>query len=1100
MSNKIFGLCFYSFILVVISLKGVAQDIPFDATSHIKSYTVSPPDVYSFEKYKINPLNHYTGKANVNIPIYTINTGNISYPISLNYDTGGIKVDQLASNVGLGWNLSRTVITRTVNQNNDFNNLGNNKYDNAISTSDPYYYSYSPSEHSKELSAWLEGSENVGYFLAKRRGIPMSGSNKNVDLLPDTYNFYTHTSSISFFFTDPTTPVEITPKGTLINAVRGKQTFDTHYASIYPITNNAYPTQDYYDFPTQDFFSITVLTNDGIKYIFNDYDLSATFDYTSTKNYFAPAQVSAWHISQIIDTSTGKSITFEYDTTSSNPYEMADGIPLTEDQMRLLMNGTQDTFNYTAYPTQNGNLSCNDYYFKEEYYPRSTNRTRRIDVQLKRLKSISFDEGEIKFYYNGDSASVPDSGGARLDIYAGDFLTGVELKNKNSDVVNSFQLSYDYFQSDYGVGEFNENGYADYSDYRYKRLKLTGFQERGKPAYKFTYDESVKLPPINSFSVDFLGYFNGSPDVLNTAQIDILKPNPKLYYYPNKYEYSLLPFPVAGTSYSTINGYFDRTANNNSKAWTLTKIQYPTGGELEFVYEPNTFEVFGKTITGGGVRIAKQLLRDGYGGVQTVEYGYNKGNGISSGKLSSIPFFGHPTKKFFDVTSTSDPFSFTPLGTSTNVVDWKLFDKSNLNADISIGAYIGYSRITEKEVGNGYKEFKFTSNEEPDNRNLIQRTNEGYVTQTTTVSNTYNCSMANFLILNSGIGANIFTDNSYRRGKLLEENIFSEAGGWVQKTHFTYADYTNGNYQFSQPINRPVQSYSVENNVVHLLTAFKYIKASNYLPSQKTVTSFDGSNEYQIVENYTYTDYGMVKTKALTDNGGVDIQKTTFYYPKDVVSTNSLPGGILTFAELTSLLAMKNASHNYISVPLQVDQHKNTTLKYRSRKLFTRHAAFDRILPSTSHIAFGDNPLQLDFEFHRYDLLVSKPFEISQKSGPKTVLIWGYNKTKLIAKIENLVYNRDILSSIIIDLQALSDIEYTKETEENLRVALNNLRSIFPDSLVTTYTYDPLVGVKSITDARGKCIFYTYDSFNRLKFVKDNDGNVLSSKDYNYKQ
>lgn len=64
------------------------------------------PDVMAFQKYNICDVNLYTGKTDVNIPLYEINSGNINVPINLNYDSSGIKVDDRASSVGLGWILN----------------------------------------------------------------------------------------------------------------------------------------------------------------------------------------------------------------------------------------------------------------------------------------------------------------------------------------------------------------------------------------------------------------------------------------------------------------------------------------------------------------------------------------------------------------------------------------------------------------------------------------------------------------------------------------------------------------------------------------------------------------------------------------------------------------------------------------------------------------------------------------------------------------------------------------------------------------------------------------------------------------------------------
>lgn len=52
------------------------------------------------------PVSHYTGVANINIPLYTIRTRDMEIPIQLDYHASGIKVQDFAAWVGLGWQLS----------------------------------------------------------------------------------------------------------------------------------------------------------------------------------------------------------------------------------------------------------------------------------------------------------------------------------------------------------------------------------------------------------------------------------------------------------------------------------------------------------------------------------------------------------------------------------------------------------------------------------------------------------------------------------------------------------------------------------------------------------------------------------------------------------------------------------------------------------------------------------------------------------------------------------------------------------------------------------------------------------------------------------
>ncbi len=65
-------------------------------------------------------------------------------------------------------------------------------------------------------------------------------------------------------------------------------------------------------------------------------------------------------------------------------------------------------------------------------------------------------------------------------------------------------------------------------------------------------------------------------------------------------------------------------------------------------------------------------------------------------------------------------------------------------------------------------------------------------------------------------------------------------------------------------------------------------------------------------------------------------------------------------------------------------------------------------------------------------------------------------------------------------------------------VYLDEIRLHPPDAQMTTYTYDPLIGMTSETDPNGLTTYYEYDSFGRLEYIKDNDHNILKAYRYHY--
>jgi hypothetical protein len=61
---------------------------------------------------------------------------------------------------------------------------------------------------------------------------------------------------------------------------------------------------------------------------------------------------------------------------------------------------------------------------------------------------------------------------------------------------------------------------------------------------------------------------------------------------------------------------------------------------------------------------------------------------------------------------------------------------------------------------------------------------------------------------------------------------------------------------------------------------------------------------------------------------------------------------------------------------------------------------------------------------------------------------------------------------------------------------IDELRLHPKDANMTTYTYQPFVGVTSTTDPNNTIVYNEYDALNRLKIIRDKDKNILKRYDY----
>jgi hypothetical protein len=90
----------------------VAGQIP---ANYKQNVTQPSPNAASLGKYGDIPVNLHTGVPNISIPLHTVEEAGLTIPISLSYHAAGIRVQEVASWVGLGWSLNAGgVITRSI--------------------------------------------------------------------------------------------------------------------------------------------------------------------------------------------------------------------------------------------------------------------------------------------------------------------------------------------------------------------------------------------------------------------------------------------------------------------------------------------------------------------------------------------------------------------------------------------------------------------------------------------------------------------------------------------------------------------------------------------------------------------------------------------------------------------------------------------------------------------------------------------------------------------------------------------------------------------------------------------------------------------------
>jgi YD repeat-containing protein len=146
-----------------------------------------------------------------------------------------------------------------------------------------------------------------------------------------------------------------------------------------------------------------------------------------------------------------------------------------------------------------------------------------------------------------------------------------------------------------------------------------------------------------------------------------------------------------------------------------------------------------------------------------------------------------------------------------------------------------------------------------------------------------------------------------------------------------------------------------------------------------------------------------------------------------------------------------------------------------------------------------DSRYKLQVTFDLYDANHNLQ-EQHKQANIHSAYVWSYSQTYPIAKIENADYST---IQSILGGEAVVKAFSQKPSPTDVEIK-NFLAPLFTDdrlkkAMVSTYTYALLIGMTSSTGPDGVTMYYEYDSFGRLQYIKDDDGRILKSYEYHYK-
>ncbi|NHA07846.1 RHS repeat protein, partial [Mucilaginibacter sp. HC2] len=1093
-------------LITVLFLPSVwAQTNPITLTPTFENVIPASPNASAITKPGNIQVNQSTGIPQVGIPIYTWPGGNfgISMTISLDYHAGGIKVDEMASTVGLGWSLNAGgVITRTVR----------GVYDEL--PGDGFLYRSMPSNNT-------EGNGSGDTPHAERLFYRMNSG--LIDTQNDIFNFNFNGRSGSFV---------LGKNNDILLLDQSRLKIEKFITEV----NN------------KPVISKFIITDEmGYQYSFEDYEITTTSKYGYQGNH-----TSSWFLTKVFNPAGTDYIQIEYDNTLlSNhqiSYSQTIALPVTNDGLGL-----------SAYMGGPSSVDIKGKRIKKITFPDDNtvsflyNPTIRQDVPTgssdNLLQKIILSKGGMSYgfllaqdYSLGGRAtlqSVQQFGSTEsntLKPYLFEYVNSPALPqrfNNNKDHWGYYNnnpsndlIPHEYFRAPGGqYPPFREflGGNRDTDPERVKAGSLTKityptggytvFEMEANTAKDVWLNQNetvtVQTPPFTdrSTSSGVSSSINPSATVPfvfqgenNTSTDFTIKGNPSAtactssgcgikfeFYNPSNQLLvtKILPFPSGDINQQTLSFSITnliKGATYTVKCYTLNLSGYDDYVEIGWreINAGSSSQIVLSHVQRyvGGIRAKKitdYLPNTTPATVREYQYVLEDGT-TSSGALGYRPVYTYLADYDYkyDETSNEAPAYFTGYGyiirTSSSVNDLPVIN----------GSPVTYKRIIEKNGQNGVYIGKTV------------RTFTSFADQPPTLLENFPSTPVEYADWNYGL--------------LKSEEIYDANNTLLKKTENTYNSVTD-NYSSNPTRVENFRSISIapvrflwpkvpqgtplvyhidpkQDPYYFLMSSFTPIAGRSEL-IQSTLTDYSSNNLTTAVTTTNTYDpiYYYLKQSSIVNSKNVEL-KTQYNYPNDMVVAGE---DVVVYNGMLS----KNIIKPVISEILFTGTTQTFLRKTKYRNWSGMLYAPETVITKT--LAFAE---ETRLRYMQYDTH-GAPVSLQKENGPPMTYIWGYGGNHLVAQLSNADY-----TTVTNALGGASTIEAFRNTRNPSSINVDNFLSPLLSNAglvkgqIVRFKHNTLSGITSITDTKGETTTYEYDSFQRLMNVKDKDGNIVKHMDY----